>query len=345
VAGLSVLAPGFSGTMGPTAVVVAECAGPVVLADVKAQGSTALTPGVGAVRVTGSAQVLLDGCQVFALSWGSTTGSEPGLSIEGSGAQLNACTVVGGSGNVTFLFGPGSDGAPGILATGSTVRIARTQVDGGDGSSIPISFGNPQSGAPGVVAQGSTIYLRGGPASAITGGTGTELFEQPVYGLGAPAVTLDAASVFTATPDVPLTAGADGDEQVTAPVIELGGGSFTLLAERLATLATAPSVTHPGASVSVGAAGEPGSAFLSFFSVGQGPALAIPGVAGVIVLDLGGYAPLPALLLDGAGLASLPVGVPDVSALAGLTLLVQGLAQSTAGTLSVSSAAFVGIAP
>lgn len=346
VAGLHLASPGLSGTFGPGGAVISACAGPVVLADVSANGSTASFPGNGVFQVLGSAQVLLDGCSAVASAGATVTlPAQPALRVEGSSVHVNG-SFLRGSDGPSALLSEGADGAPGLIAEGSTVRISRSVIQGGAGKSGFFMPGAPHDGAPAIASVASTVLVRGGPSNSLHGGSGSagQLGGLPAFGSGAPAVVQDGASFLTVTPDAGLVAGADGDGEVTAPVIEQGGGALTLLAERLATLAAAPSVAHPGGLVTLGAAGEPAGAFLSFFSFGQAPALAVPGIPGVIVLNLGAYAALPALILDGAGLASLPVAVPPLSALAGTTLLVQGLSQSPPGTLSISSPAFVGIA-
>jgi hypothetical protein len=73
--------------------------------------------------------------------------------------------------------------------------------------------------------------------------------------------------------------------------------------------------------------------------------LAIPGVHGVVVLALGALFPLPAATLDATGSAALAVAIPPSPSLAGRSLLVQGLAASPNGVLSISAPSSVAIAP
>lgn len=118
VAGLLLKAQLLGGIVGPAALVVADCAGPVVLADVHGIGSTSSGPGNGVAQVRNSSQVLLDGCTVTGSATNETFGAQTSLFVESSTVHLNASTILGSDGPAPFLP-PGGHGAPGVLAVDS----------------------------------------------------------------------------------------------------------------------------------------------------------------------------------------------------------------------------------
>ncbi len=332
---------------GPTVAVVQDCEGPVTLADVSGNGSPALWGGSGVAQVRGSSQVLLDGCSFQSLPAGQQTASaQPGLLVENSEIHVNACSLTGAAG-VAMSTGPTTDGAPGIEAVGSLVRLSRSIVNGGAGGGNILFLTSTQvtDGGPALSGAASTFYARGGTGNALVGGKGGvgEVSGSPIYGAGSPAIVLATDSVATTTPDVAVQAGADGDGVVTAPAVA-ASGTWVELLERMALLAVEPTVVAPGAIASVELGGEPGALHLTFFAFAQGPVLVVPGVPGVVVLPLGGFASLPAATLGPGGEASLPVLVPEVPELAGVSLVVQGLGVSPLGTLSISAPSLVAIA-
>ncbi len=101
----------------------------------------------------------------------------------------------------------------------------------------------------------------------------------------------------------------------------------------------------PGGTVTLAPAGEPFGAFVTAFSLGQGPALALPGVAGLALLDVQAFTVLASQGLDASGAASFSVALPAAPELKGLSALVQGLLVSPAGTASFSDPALLALAP
>jgi hypothetical protein len=347
VAGLRLASKASVISSGPAIAVLSDCAGPVTLADVAGYG----TPGglgiSGVVFVQRCDQVLLDGCS-FA-SFPATQDAflvQPGLGVVESTVHVNACAIAGAAG-IALGSGPVADGAPGIHAVDSLVRLSRSKVLGGNGGGSILLLVSPlaSDGGPALAGSGSTYYVRGGGDDELRGGKGGvgSASGTPVYGFGSAAIALSSDSLASTTPDVALAPGPDGDGQVTAPPVD-PSGTWAQLPERLATLAGAPSVVPLGGATTVALGGEPGSLWFPFFSFAQAPALAIPGIAGVVVLPLGGYAALPAVVLDGAGAGSFPVPIPTTPVLAGLSVLVQGLALSPSGAPSISSPSLVAIA-
>jgi hypothetical protein len=241
VAGFTLASEALGPVGGCTLAEVSSCAGPVVLADVKGAGLGIVGQGVGAIHVSGSSQVLLE-----------------------------RCALVGGSRPLTL--DKGADGTYALTALDSTVRLAATSAIGGSAFGTTI-LGDPAAadGGSALRALSSTIHVTGGAGNLLSGSAGVN------EGLGAPAAVLDAASILRTAADVELAAGADGDGAVTAPVLELGGGLWSQLKERLAGLAVVPTQSSAGGEVAVALSGEPAAVCLAAFSLGQDPALAIPG--------------------------------------------------------------------
>lgn len=334
---------------------VLDCAGPVVLADLKGNsvaGDPAFGPLPGAVQVRGSAQVSLAGCAFSAgsIPLGSVAAAgAPGLYVEGSTVAIDATALAGGRGTGDSLDAEGGDGAPALRAVDSLVRVGRGALVGGPGTSGMkglFVLGLAADGAPGLTAENSTILLRGGPGNTLVGGAGSvgEELGLPDYGAGGPAADLDATSVLTTTSDSALAAGADGDGAVTAPLVT-GAGAWTPIAQRLATIRTLPLSAAVGGTSTTELAGEPFGIGVIGFSVGQAPALELPGIAGPVVLNPGLFGTLPALALDAAGEASLTSALPSLPSLAGVTVVLQGLVVNPSGLLSVSTPTAQGYQP
>lgn len=336
VAGFTLVSTALGPVGGCTLAEVSACAGPVVLADLAGAGFGAVGPGAGAIHVSGSSQVLLDRCAIVGGQRGTI--AQPALGVESSGVHVNACTLLGGSRKQTL--DKGADGTFALIAVDSTVRLAATSASGGVAYGFTI-LGDPApgDGGPALHALGSVIHVTGGAGNLLSGSAGVN------EGVGAPAAVLDATSILRTAADVELAAGADGDGAVTAPVLELEGGLWSQLKERLAGLTLLPTVASPGGEIAVAPSGEPAAVCLTAFSLGQDPALAIPGVPGLALLDAEAFALLATSVLDAAGDASFAVAIPPVDDLAGLSVLLQDLCLSPSGLASFSAPALVAIVP
>jgi len=344
IAGLGLHAASFGGEFA-TAFVIENCVGPVVLADIStgAEGMIGDSPGLGQIR--GSAQVVLDGCELRVLGGASNTPPTPALRIENSEVHINGCVLRGGTQGTLLSQGTEHDGAPGILATSSVVRLSRTAVRGGDGTASSVFFTptTPTAGGAAIEATSSQIYVRGGSGNDLLGGTGKSAIAGGVlvHGQGGAAVAADPASLVTSTLDAVLTSGADSTFVVTTPIVD-GGSPYFALGTALATLASTTKLAAPGTSVTLELGGQPGALFLTYFSLLQGPATATPAIYGQILLDTQSASLLGSTLLDATGAGSLGVAIPSLPSLVGLSVVAQGFS-SGGGPPSFSSPTFVGI--
>lgn len=354
VIGLELAAVTYGGVT-PTVLVVTDCVGPVVLADLVGSGSQLNYGSYGVVRVLRSNQVLLDACELRAGSMSLASGHVgPALAIEDSQVHINACSLFGGFGAQTLFDGTPSFGSSAVTALDSQVRISNSIMEGGPGSDYLAFFDafspkpNPESlpglGAPAIDAFASSIYIRGGSATTLTGGAGGEnlVASVPLYSSGGAAVRFDSDSLVSYTPGVALIPGLDGDGADTAPEFE-GTGIDVPLAFSLAQLTLTPKVANLGANLSLDLGGEAGGIYFTYFSLSQGPAIGFAAIPGLSVLPLGSLFSLPVKSLGTSGAAVLPLHVPTSPSLPGVSLLFQGIALAPDLTYSFSSPAVVGI--
>ncbi len=354
VIGLELAAVTYGGVT-PTVLVVADCEGPVVLADIYGSGNQLNFGSYGVVQVLRSNQVLLDACELRAGSMSISSGHVgPALAIEDSQVHINACSLFGGFGTQTLGDATPSFGSSAITAVDSQVRISNSSMEGGPGSDYlafyhalspnPDPEFAPGLGAPAIDAVSSSIYIRGGSATSLSGGPGGEnlVATVPIYSAGGAAVRFDSDSLVSHTPGVALIPGLDGDGADTAPEFE-GTGTVVPLAINLAQLSLAPKVASLGANISLSLGGETGGIYFTYFSLSQGPAIGFAGVPGLSVLPLGSLFSLPVKSLGTTGAAALPIHVPNSPSLPGVSLLFQGIALAPDLTYSFSSPALVGI--
>ncbi|MBC8451481.1 MAG: hypothetical protein H8D72_02100 [Planctomycetes bacterium] len=342
VAGLGLRCFSFGGYAN-VAVVVENCAGPVVLADVVHDGTSVIVSTEGLVQIRSSQQVTLDDCRFVAMNGDNQT-TTPALVVDSSTVYVNDCALVGDDASAfsVFVVPPG---APAIVALQSELRLSRTLVRGGDGAGsgfIPTPM--VSSGGPGIEAVGSQVFVRGGAGNLLRGGAGgwDPVGSTPLSGSGGPAANLDIGSVLTTTSDSGLLSGVDGDGAFTTP-LSTGAGSWLPQPFALATLESSASLVAPGSLVAFEQSGEPGSTGLTFFGFAQALAFEPPGIFGPLVLPLSSLSFLAPSVLDAAGSTSQSVPVPASSAFVGVTVLVQTLQVDLAGTLSLSGPVFVGI--
>lgn len=328
---------------------VFDCDGPVALADVvgtSAFGSASTGVLAHAVLIQNAQQLSIAGCTFNAGAgpFGSApmTGTTAVL-VEGSNVSITASTLRGGPGAAQFQFpeAAGATGGPAVHAIDSSLRIGRSSLIGGAGKTGLLGLPTPGQagdGAPAVVAENSELLMRGGPENALVGGAGSVGVAggQDDFGAGASAALLDANSLLTLTTDAAFAAGADGGGNTTAPAFA-GAGTVTPVLQRLATIRTTPLVATLGGASTTELAGEPFGIGVTGFSIGQSPALALPGILGALVLDLGAFQTLPPFALGATGAATQTTPLPSTPSLAGISLMSQGLVVSPLGVLSLSA--------
>ncbi|MEM7305792.1 MAG: hypothetical protein AAF682_03945 [Planctomycetota bacterium] len=311
----------------PASVLVRDCAGTVVLHDllVDFPGSQ-----VG-VQVEDCARAVLLACRVLdggAVDVVPTTGA---VTVRDSELWLADSELVGLS-PAFFSVAPGNHG---LRLSGSTARVWRSTLRGGDASNGKpgLDFG---VGGAGVHASDSVLTLYGGPVGELQGGDGvqTGLFGFNFPG-GAGVDLLDGSSARVQQ-DIPIAGGVDGAGAAQAPGVQVdGGSSFQLEPAVFPTLASDVQQVATGGLITMTLAGNAGGIQLLFLSFGSGPTISIPGVEGQTFLD-----PLQFLLLTTtvlpAGQIGVPLPVPASSALLGQTLFLQA-AESFGAGIAISN--------
>ena len=340
VAGLS-LSSQLIGGYGALSVVVQDCDGPVVLADLVRGGPTPTLASPGMVQVHGSAQVLIDGCS---FDPGDSSGmTTPGLLVVNSKLYVNNSTVTGGdaiSGLNPF------NGAPALLASGSEVRVSRSQLRGGNGtnSSSFAFFPAATSGGNAISATDSLVFVRGGAGNLLLGGTGGYLLNggAPLVGAGGVAIELDASSLISTTSDANYLAGLSGTGALP-PVWIKGTGGWFQAPRPLATVELATALVAPGSTAQLNLGGEVGSTFFTYFGKAQVPPVSVPGVFGEILLSPSAALPMATVSAGALSEATLMAPVQNVASLVGKTFLIQTIALEPSGEVSFSAPAFIGV--
>lgn len=341
VGGMTVLVLPPTGSA--TGITVSNCADVVQLVDLGcALTSTSTSSSQGVVQVRDAAAVSIDGCAFVSVS--SSVAPAPALLVERSFVLVNDCFLGGGSQMRPFGPVPVFDGEPGLAAIDSVVRLARSSVRGGPGSTNSNASAPPfaSNGGPGVLALGSEVSLRAGPGNEMIGGRGASAPLGMQFGLGAPALSLDAASFLTHTSDARMIPGADGNNQVTAPTIG-GQGVISVVPNPLATAGADPDIVAPGASVTISTNGEASAIALPLLALAATLPTTLPGVLGVLTLDVASLLPLTASTLDANGAATAVLTLPPDPTLAGATAWVQALTFAPSGLLSLSDPCVIAV--
>jgi VCBS repeat protein len=330
---LALIAPGTApaglremiseGTPYPQGVVtVQDCGGEVLLERVR---SEIVHPVVAAIDVLRSPNVALTDC---------VCGTQPGVAITDSSVRATDLRV-----DVTDSYVLGSDGAPALHATNSTVILARPTLIGGlggPGSCNPYThqWSAPYAGGPGLLADASTITILGSPADSVTGGAG-----------GPPPMPCDSTP-GDGGDGIVLANGAD----VTISRVALAGGSGNVIGADWSGAGTFTRFDFlPQLSLDdrlrIG-----GSTELALDSVETGNVL-------LIVSTVGGFLPLhsfigpplsvlpgPGFLIaalgptDAAGQLQIPASLPHDVTLVGLQLELQCALFANSGSAYLTNA-------
>ncbi len=202
---------------------LSQNAGRVVVSDVHA--GTLVQPGAPGVasgptaRITDSAAVLLDGCRLRGLNpayiAAVSGGAQSGLRVTGSRVWIADTRVQGAEGGYSNTCGSSGTSGPGataLVATASTLVLARSTVIGGDGGAhddcFEPNFGVGFDGGDGIALLASELLLAGGPGNSVVGGTTT--WWHPFFGpnptVGA-GVLVDGTSRARAATDAVVVSG------------------------------------------------------------------------------------------------------------------------------------------
>lgn len=347
IAGLS-LGAGVLGGSASGLLVIEDCAGPVVIADVANANTDILTGAPAVAQVRASDQVVFDACSFIAVATGD--GSTPptaGLLVEQSKVYVNDSTVVGASA-ATLFFQPvvARDGAPAIRVVDSVVRVSRSAVTGGAGTqnSAFAVVEELTAGGAGIEVQSGSALLRGGAGNLVMGGRGgsATVGGMAAVGPGGAGVFVAAPALATTVGDSVVQAGPDFDGATTTPAIA-GPGAHLPFAEAYATLGADRTVATLGGNVTFELGGPANGTALTYYSTKQVAALTVAGTKGEVLLDPLALSPLPPRTLDAAGAASFTANVPANPGLVGVSVLVQSVAALSTGEVSFSAPVLVGL--
>lgn len=338
-----------------TSLDVFKCAGLVSLSDVigiSGTGDDLLGSRPHAVTITNSVQVILDGCEFTAIGSGpfGASNAQSGVLIENSNVVINACEIRGADMSQVALI-PNAfpfpfDGGAGVRAVNSSVQISGSRIYGGRGlgqaTTSQATVGG--DGGPGVDGIGSQLDLRGGTGNVYMGGDGGSVVVglMTSSGSGASGAVIGLSSTGVGALDAQFVAGLDGDGVLGAPGV-LVLGSYGQLLSNPASLDVAPHSAVIGGPLALALGGDPGAAYLSFFSLTQLPAMALPGIYGSVLIDPASAVLVATTTLNPAGTAVVNMGIPAVPALIGFSGIFQGLSATPQGQLSVSSPGLIAI--
>jgi hypothetical protein len=199
-------------------------------------------------------------------------------------------------------------------------------------------------GGAALESENSSVFVRGGIGNSLVGGDGGFISSGGVVkvGAGGAALQLSPTSVATTAQDVTPVAGLDGDGMLTTSAVS-GSGTYTPVAESLATIDIQPHVATSGALITVALEGEPASVDVAFFGFDSASPLAIPGIFGLVLVDVGQLTQLQPLMLDATGQATHAFFAPTAPGLVGTSVLFQSLATSPSGVASFSAPGFVAL--
>jgi len=264
-----------------TTLVVANCAGPVLLED-------CLVNGVGTpVSVQNCASATFSRCKLEAPpTFASFSpffffGFAPyvGLGATGSNVFLYDCLVQGSSGAAAytlFLEIAPAPSAAAVALTTSTLFAVGSTLSGGSGGGDPLGLCWPGAdGSPGLsVASGSVAHLQDCTVLGGAGGAG---------GCGHPDGS-DAQDIDVVSGEVHHLSGAARAFHGTSPIVE-------------------------GTATNVHLEGEPGDAALLHVQLAAAPALFFPQYGAALHLPFG-FAVVPLGVLPPSGVLDLPFPVP-----------------------------------
>lgn len=290
--------------------------GQVVLHDVAVTGHDVLdTADMLGLRIVDSELVLVSSLQVGPIvEAGHTTEA---MRVENSGVWIWDSQIEGGFA-FQYFIDSWTQSHPGIVATDSSVYVARSRVLGGKGGTFsqggfPIFV--PDS--PGIRAESSIVKVVDGPGAE----------------LSCPALEATQASVVVASSFVAIptcTGGVFPHEEFEIDATS----TLDLLDVEYPTLVASALALSPGDAGSLTLEGPDGAAAILLGSLSTSAALLIPGVDGAIALNpLSLVLVVPGVLTGGA--MQLPFAVPDEPGLVGLVLFTQaGIVDGAAQRLS-----------
>lgn len=221
-------------------------------------------------------------------------------------------------------------GMPALRATGAHVVAQNSLFVGG---SSAVQSVTAKDGAAAVLADGgSVVDLR---SSTLQGGNGgvTFLFDPmvtPIYANGAPAVALTGGSAALLSELTTTLGGLSGDGLFQSANTSVDASSSVQnTGIRYPTLLLAspnPLQVAPGWNVTLALTGHPGDVHFLLLAGAASAPLAIPGLAGELLLDPFAFTNLGAVAIDNTGASFWNATVPSQPALIGVTAFFQTVA-------------------
>lgn len=313
------------------AIDIENCAGTVVLHDIKTDGAGTIT--FSHVRAIDCERVLVLESELIGGGFLIEVIAPPccnqvhagSIDAERSTIWLVNSEVTGRQTESIFPV----DGAPGVRLVESTLYAWRSTVAGGAGNLAPDAVASAEGGA-GIDASESSMFLYGGPLGEVLGGDGGFSFIAGVAWQAGPGIRL-SNSELTLQADLTVVGGEPLGGGPPAVPVEPPGAPVTEEARVFPTLAVDAPETFVGGTFQVALEGTPGATQVLGLSFATGPSLILPGVAGIGIVDTGALFQIGQFALDGLGQASTTLAVPPNPLLLGRTLFLQSLEASPSG--------------
>lgn len=287
---------------------VSDSAGTVVLQSVHTNVQPMAQQIGEGIVVENTALCVIQNARIEAISSAMfPTSGRDGLFASDSTLDLADVVLQAASDGVGF-----GEGAAGGYFQRCDVRLVRVEALGGAG-------GAP--GGAGILAEESNLVVAGGPGNELKGGNAVQ---------GGAGLDLRAGSSATLAADVLLT-GAIGFPTPGLPLRVDGTSSVINLAIALPGVVLAPAQAPIGGTTTYEATGEAGSACIVAVSPELGAGLQLPGVSGVVYLDLPGTVTVGTIVLSPSGFFGLSLALPANPVLAGTNLWFQQVQVSGAG--------------
>lgn len=233
-------------------------------------------------------------------------------------------------------FAGDKPGAPAIRLDNSELHLALCASAGG-----PAQGGSPEfSAGPALLANASQVVLYGGKSNELLGGSASAL--DPLGAtLAAPAVRLSGASTLTYGSDVVFTPGSGPGGLPALPLKADPPALVQARADRLPSMWIPTPIGAIGEFSGVFLEGDPGAIQFWWLVLETAPALSLPGIFGLFVLDLGLVVHHPPVILGIDGQGSDLAATPPNPNLQGHMLAYQSLEYDGSAELQLAPPWFI----
>lgn len=318
-------------------VLVEDSPGTVVLHDLAVPAAQSERPGL---RIADCGRCFLLGALVRGGVLGGSGRSPRGaLLASGSEVWIADSEVSGSDGDLSL----NQQGAHGVEVEDAALRVWNARIRGGHSGGNP--SGSSGVGGTAIRAVFSRVELFGGPDSESRGGNGAFVAMRQVNHAGGPGLALLQGSWARIQAAQRIEGGLDGRGLLQAPgVTSAGFSSFRLDARVVPTLSTGAPRAALGASIPLVLHGTPLALQVPYLALGTGPTAILRIVDGFSVLDPARLFQGPAVPVPSSGRAALDLGVPPNVALLGQTVFLQTI-EFSAGRFALSNPALFTILP